>query len=603
MQNLHFCCTIFLSNKTNKLKAMKQIYRTLIMMALAITMSCQFANAQLKAVETHWGLKDSKNGRLRTQHFIDAQQRKQGLEKRWNADGILMEQLAWKDDVMHGEHVIYYGPSGLGKIDSKLKYDMGIMIEEQRFGKPDKYTDNGSNVQMPYQMTIHRKWQIVNRETGERKLVLEKEWSPYYAKLVECLVTRPNGDIVYTNPVTGEYGLQKSNETVMTLYKDNTMKQITGKQGDGYELRYEYYDPNHDRNTYYNLPETYNVSNMPIKKITETWTSKDDRVIKEIVTSLELNAAEYRTKAQVPGNNSNMSAVLTSTTTYNENRESTVSLKYVYEDGVTVTWSKQDKYKSYDKDDKLIYEYVEVKPQQVTIELASKRYGLRTATFECGFVKDNYTFAVVSKDPGMTPARPLIIKDIAINHKDVYDALAQSMSKVIESSDRSKDLGMCMYKDDNTYEVWSKTPHALSDIVYNQLDSLCQIYNMVCTANEFQYPYQRLWLNDFKNTESELIEKVLNRKSKASDIVDKMSMWYVYIDMHTMSGKLVLDLNHGKTYDINFDKNGLSEAVRTFIRNYNNDYPMSDDERKAFLKDLKKRQRAANGNSWSNLLK
>ena len=266
---------------------MKSIYRTTIisgiLIILAMTLSCQFVSAQLKPIETYWKTgSELKNKCLRTQHFIDAQQRKQGTEKRWNADGILLEQMSWKDDVLHGEQIIYYGPSGLGKIDSKIKYDMGVMVEEQRFGKPEKYSESGPNVQMPYQLIVHRKWQIVNRETGECKLVMEKEWSPYYAKLVECLVTKPNGDIVYMNPITGEYGLQKANETVMTLYKDNTMRQLIGKRGDNYELKYEYYDPNKDRDTKWNLPESFNVSGLPIKSITEVWTDDTERPIKEV---------------------------------------------------------------------------------------------------------------------------------------------------------------------------------------------------------------------------------------------------------------------------------------------------------------------------------
>lgn len=283
---------------------MKSIYRTTIisgiLIILAMTLSCQFVSAQLKPIETYWKTgSELKNKCLRTQHFIDAQQRKQGTEKRWNADGILLEQMSWKDDVLHGEQIIYYGPSGLGKIDSKIKYDMGVMVEEQRFGKPEKYSESGPNVQMSYQLIVHRKWQIVNRETGECKLVMEKEWSPYYAKLVECLVTKPNGDIVYMNPITGEYGLQKANETVMTLYKDNTMKQPTGKRSENYELVYKYWTEND--NYAYRTVDQANRPYIPVqvaktldlpdclkdgsagilKEIEETW-ERDEQKIKTV---------------------------------------------------------------------------------------------------------------------------------------------------------------------------------------------------------------------------------------------------------------------------------------------------------------------------------
>lgn len=573
--------------KTGK-KPANKFYVINVLIVLTLMLPCQIVNAQqLKKVEEWWITILGAKTHLKSLYYVDAQQRKQGNEKHWLSNGKLWFSTNWKNDIEHGERISYYES---GKIESKLIYDMGIVIEEQRFGKPESYEKNHYNsAGLPYQLIAHSKWQIADRETGERKLVMEKEWSPYYAKLVECLVTKPNGDIVYTNPITGEYGLQKANETVMTLYKDNTMKQPTGKRGDGYELKYEYYDANHDRDTKYNLPKEFDIAGYPIKSIEEIWEDDNEHILKKIRIYRTPNTI-VREECKISYQDNMAWCIQYDTIIGND-----VKTKYVYDDGIVITFSKESGYTAYDKSGKVLHSTV--KATNYTLNVLSSRYNAKTIKYDNTYANDKFIFVMSYKSAGIEGCMQTIVKDIEQKHANVNDALTKSVYEVVKTSElRTMDLECVVYKDDNVHEVWHKKPYMLPDNVYKQLDSLCQLYNMIRKSSDLQYPYQHMWLNDLKQSESQLVEKVLERKNSVTEILSETSLWFVFIDMNTMTGKICLDLVNNN-FDIMFDKNGLSEHVQKFIRNCNSDYPMSDDERKAFLKDLKKRQKSSNSNT------
>lgn len=597
---------------------MKSIYRiSIIIIILAMTLSCQFVSAQLKPIETYWKTgSELKNKCLRTQHFIDAQQRKQGTEKRWNADGILLEQMSWKDDVLHGEQIIYYGPSGLGKIDSKIKYDMGIMVEEQRFGKPEKYSESGPNVQMPYQLILHRKWQIVNRETQDCKLVMEKEWSPYYAKLVECLVTKPNGDIVYMNPITGEYGLQKANETVMTLYKDNTMKQPTGKRSENYELVYKYWTEND--NYAYRTVDQANRPYIPVqvaktldlpdclkdgsagilKEIEETW-ERDEHTIKTVkITAGYQSKNDASLKDEHIPFVANKRYVNYDTNYVQSKRHNSLS---VYDDGIKMYVQSQQGYDGYykvqilDANNKPLWQPMTAKPY--SIQMISTFYGTSTLNFEKSYEHDNvilcYDHAYNDK-----PSDQYMIKDFGESKfGEVFKASAGKDKDLVESIKRDR------YHKANAYltfiqfndKVWSDNLYMIPDLVYKQLDTIILAYRTFSAKyDENAYPYARLWMNDFiRNSEAEASFVNCAKREMTMSGALKKYFAYVQIDLSTLTGKLVFE--HGgieeKFFVLEFDKTGITnQAMLTFLHGYNKKYPMSEKEDKAYLKNLKKRQ-------------
>lgn len=593
---------------------MKSIYRISIII-LAMTVSCQFVSAQqLKKVEEWWITILGVKTHLKNQYYVDAQQRKQGKETHWLSNGKVWFTTNWKNDIEHGERISYFES---GKIESKIVYDMGIIIEEQRFGKPESYEKNHYNsAGLPYQLILHRKWQIVDRETGECKLVMEKEWSPYYAKLVECLVTKPNGDIVYTNPITGEYGLQKANETMMTLYKDNTMKQPTGKRSENYELVYKYWTENDDY-AYRNVDQS-NRPYIPVqiaktldlpdclkdgsagvlKAIEETW-ERDEQTIKTVrITAGYQSKNDASLKDEHIPFVANKRYVNYDTNYVQSKRHNILS---VYDDGVKMYVQSQQGYDGYykvqilDANNKPLWQPMTAKPY--SIQMLSTFYGTSTLNFEKSYEHDNvilcYDHAYNDK-----PSDQYMIKDFGESKFDeVFKASAGKDKDLVESIKRDR------YHKANAYltfiqfndKVWSDNLYMIPDLVYKQLDTIILAYRTFSAKyDENAYPYARLWLNDFienSAAEASFVNCAKNEMTMSGAL--KKYFAYVQIDLNTLTGKLVFE--HGgieeKFFVLEFDKTGITnQAMLTFLHGYNKKYPMSEKEDKAYLKNLKKRQ-------------
>lgn len=593
---------------------MKSIYRISIII-LAMTLSCQFVSAQqLKKVEEWWITILGVKTHLKNQYYVDAQQRKQGKETHWLSNGKVWFTTNWKNDIEHGEHISYFES---GKIESKIVYDMGIIIEEQRFGKPESYEKNHYNsAGLPYQLILHRKWQIVNRETQDCKLVMEKEWSPYYAKLVECLVTKPNGDIVYTNPITGEYGLQKANETMMTLYKDNTMKQPTGKRSENYELVYKYWTENDDyayrnvdqSNRPYIPVQVAKTLDLPdclkdgsagiLKEIEETW-ERNEHTIKTVrITAGYQSKNDASLKDEHIQFVANKRYVNYDTNYVQSKRHNSLS---VYDDGVKMYVQSQQGYDGYykvqilDANNKPLWQPMTAKPY--SIQMLSTFYGTSTLNFEKSYEHDNvilcYDHAYNDK-----PSDQYMIKDFGESKFDeVFKASAGKDKDLVESIKRDR------YHKANAYltfiqfndKVWSDNLYMIPDLVYKQLDTLILAYRTFSAKyDENAYPYARLWMNDFIGNSAAEASFVNCAKSEMTmSGAMKKYFAYVQIDLNTLTGKLVFE--HGgieeKFFVLEFDKTGIiNQAMLTFLHGYNKKYPMSEKEDKAYLKNLKKRQ-------------
>lgn len=540
------------------------LYCYMIMKCLCIAV-CLFMSmtcfAQFQKVETWWHVYGHPTN-LKSIYYIDAAGLKQGTEHQFTSTGTLYQILNWRNDKLHGDRLQFYPETDV--LYSKTVYNMGQLIEELIYDTPIAKDNNGLEYALAYQLVLHRKWSI--DATRGRTLEFERVWSTYYAKLIQTCYKDRHGNIFNIDPVTGTYGVQQHNDSVMIIYNDMSKSRIVGKRLNGtnytYMLSYEYYDMHkhiHNIDSAYILP--YNVcknhnAQYALIKITEQW-FKDDKCIRQYIV--------YRSPKNVIRHDLQLSFVdkyawctVYDTLTCTNSRQ----IIYAYDDSVTVKWTPKSKFIAFDKHGKVI----NLSSKINRIELPSNNQLYKQGiVFDKVYAIDDYVVSYCTAYTTTYNTEHSKYADKLFNMSCHIPAYIHDKIKLDKSNSIAK-LVAVQYKD----TIYDKTLSRLPQIVISQLDSLFTLYkfmqnNSITTDNK----------TSFMQSNHKLCKHVMNNLRQPTSLqrlkyFQQYHMLYCVITPNDC--KIVVGFNEPaksslSTLALHYNKTGLLDVnILNFIR-------------------------------------